>query len=151
MKKLFFTALLMTGISLFAQENNSVRSSAKMEQLTPEQRNQLHLKKLTLDLDLTPSQQKEMEKLLAERNAKKQAAVAERKNSKNTAAKPSADERYAKRNQMLDEQIAFKQKVKKILNEKQYAKWEERKDAKRGAMKHHSEKKRVKSTVKKDK
>ena len=136
MKKLFIVALLMIGTSLFAQEKME-NGKEKMERLTPEQRNSLHLKKLTLDLNLTPSQQKEMEKLIAERSAKKQAVVNEKRNLKEGKVKLSPEERYAKRSQMLDEQIAFKAKVKAVLNPEQFAKWEKQQEGKRSTMKNH--------------
>ncbi len=63
MKKLFIAALLVFGITSFAQERRATTERAKMEQMTPEQRNQLHLKKMTLELDLNASQQKEMSKV----------------------------------------------------------------------------------------
>lgn len=123
----------MIGTSLFAQQK--MDGKEKMERLTPEQRNSLHLKKLTLDLNLTPSQQKEMEKLIAERSAKKEAVVNQKRNLKEGKVKLSPEERYAKRSQMLDEQIAFKAKVKAVLNPEQFAKWEKQQEGKRSAMK----------------
>ncbi len=149
MKKLFIVGLLMIGTSLFAQEKMTKEPQVKMEKLTPEQRNTLHLKKLTLDLNLTPAQQKEMEKLIAERNAKKQTVNNEKRNLKESKVKLSPEERYAKRNQMLDEQIAFKAKVKAILSAEQFAKWEKRHENNRGAMKNHQEKREGKSDAKK--
>lgn len=149
MKKLFIVGLLMIGTSLFAQEKMTKEPQVKMERLTPEQRDALHLKKLTLDLNLTPSQQKEMEKLIAERSAKKQTVSYEKRNLKESKVKLSPEERYAKRNEMLDEQIAFKAKVKAILNAEQFAKWEKRQEEKRGAMKNHQDKRNIKSEAKK--
>ena len=76
MKKLFIVALLAVGMTSFAQEKRTRPESAKMEQMTPEQRNQLHLKKMTLELDLNASQQKEMSKIIAEQSTKRQARMA---------------------------------------------------------------------------
>lgn len=45
MKKLFIAALLVVGMTSFAQERKGRPERSEMEQLTPEQRNQLHLKK----------------------------------------------------------------------------------------------------------
>ena len=149
MKKLFVAALLMIGTSLIAQEKTAENGKAKMERLTPEQQKSLQLKKLTLDLDLTPAQQKEMEKLIAEKHAKKQKAVSEKRNLRETSVKLTPDERYAKRNQMLDEQIAFKAKVKSILNADQYAKWEKQQEVKRGKMKQDYKKNGQKPAAKK--
>jgi Spy/CpxP family protein refolding chaperone len=139
MKKLFIVALLVVGMTSFAQEKKARPENAKMEQLTPEQRNQLHLKKMTLELDLNASQQKEMSKIIAEQSAKREARMAERKATKDSAKKQlTSDELFAKKNKMLDEQIIMKERMKKILTPEQYKKWDDMK-----AKKHHGMKKRM--------
>ncbi len=63
MKKLIIAALLVVGMTSFAQDKKEMgtrHDRAEMEKFTPEQRNQLMLKKMTLELDLNASQQKEM-------------------------------------------------------------------------------------------
>ena len=126
MKKLFIVALVVVGMTSFAQERKARPERAKMEQMTPEQRNQLHLKKMTLELDLNASQQKEMSKIVAEQSTKREARMAERKANKDSAKKQlTADERFAKKSQMLDDQIVMKDKMKKILSADQYKKWDE--------------------------
>ena len=128
MKKIFIVAVLIVGISSFAQERNVSSERVKMEQMTPEQINQLQLKKMTLELDLNALQQKEMSKIIAEQSIKRQAKMAERKATKDTDKKQlTADERFAKKSQMLDEQIAMKERMKKILSPDQYKKWNDMK------------------------
>lgn len=126
-------AIMMIGLSSFAQEkkiseNRPQRSERadipQMEKFTPEQRKQLQLKKMTLALDLNSNQQKEMEKIISEQSAKREAKMAERKASKESKKQLTADERFAFQNQKLDEQIAMKARVKKILNAEQFEKWE---------------------------
>ncbi|MFV5703454.1 hypothetical protein ACM55F_16425 [Flavobacterium sp. XS2P12] len=139
MKKLFIVALLVVGMTSFAQERKARPERAQMEQMTPEQRNQLHLKKMTLELDLNASQQKEMSKIIAEQSAKREAKMAERKASKDSAKKQlTADEVFAKKSKMLDEQIVMKERMKKILNPEQYKKWDDMK-----GKRHHGMKKRM--------
>lgn len=139
MKKLFIVALFVVGMTSFAQERKATIERAQMEQMTLEQRNQLHLKKMTLELDLNASQQKEMSKFIAEQSGKREARMAERKASKDPAKKQfTADERFAKKNQMLDEQILMKERMKKILSADQYKKWEDMK-----GKSHHGIKKRI--------
>lgn len=123
MKKLFVIALLMAGTTIFAQERNRKHQGNEMEQFTPEQQSQLMLKKMTLDLDLNESQQKEMSTIISEKMAKKEAMKAEMKAKKEKGLKPSNDERFAMHMKMLDEQIATKKRVEKILNAKQFEKW----------------------------
>ncbi|WKL43041.1 hypothetical protein [Flavobacterium sp. ZE23DGlu08] len=139
MKKLFIVALLVVGMTSFAQERKARPERAKMEQMTPEQRNQLHLKKLTLELDLNASQQKEMSKIIAEQSAKREAKMAERKATKDSDKKQlTSDELFAKKSKMLDEQIVMKERMKKILSADQYKKWDDMKDKR-----HHGMKKRM--------
>ena len=138
MKKLFIAALLVVGMTSFAQEKKARPERAKMEQMTPEQRNQLHLKKLTLELDLNASQQKEMSKVIAEQSAKREAKMAERKATKDSVKKLTSDEIFAKKSKMLDEQIVMKERVKKILTPEQYKKWDDMK-----SKRHHGMKKRM--------
>ena len=124
MKKLATTLVMVLIFSFngFSQEPGE----RKMEkpQLSTEQRNQLRLKRMTLELDLSVSQQKEMAAIIAEQSAKREAKMAEIKKQKEAKKELTADEKFALRNQILDEQIAHKAKIKKILNEKQFAKWE---------------------------
>ena len=139
MKKLFIVALLVVGMTSFAQERKARPERVQMEQMTPEQRNQLHLKKMTLELDLNASQQKEMSKIIAEQSAKREARMAERKASKDSAKKQlTANELFAKKSKMLDEQIVMKERMKKILSADQYKKWDDMK-----GKRHHGMKKRM--------
>ena len=136
MKKLFIVALLVVGMTSFAQERKAKPERAKMEQLTPEQRDQLQLKKMTLDLDLNASQQKEMSKIIAEQSAKREARMAERKTTKDSVKKQlTSEECFARKNQMLDEQIVMKEKMKKILTSDQYKKWDDIKGKQHRGMK----------------
>lgn len=141
MKKLIIVALLMTGMASFAQEKPMAKRE-KMEQLTPEQRNELRLKKMTLDLGLNASQQKDMAKIIAEQSAKIEAAKAERKAKADKNQKLTADERFAMQSKMLDEKIATKEKVKKILTAEQFEKWEKMSERKHARMREHGGKRR---------
>lgn len=124
MKKLIVLALLLVGTSIIAQpKNKKHHPKHEMEQFTPEQRSELMVKKMTLELDLNASQQKEISTLLSEKSAKKEAHKAEMKARKEKGTKPTSDEKFAMKSKMLDEQIATKKRMQKILNEKQFEKW----------------------------
>lgn len=122
MKKMFVFAVLMIGMASFAQEKPVVKKMdrVKMERLTPEQRNEQHLKKLTTDLGLNESQQKQMAALLSEQSAKREAKKAEREKLM-----------QAKRTERNEEMKAFDTKVKAILTPDQSKKWDEMKAEKR--------------------
>ncbi len=137
MKKLFVTAVLLVGFLTSAQEMKVQKGDRKArtenrETLTPEQQAELQVKKLTLELDLNAKQQAEIKKIALEQAKKREAKKTEWKASKEDGKSLSKDEKFALKNQMLDNQIAHKAEMKKILTAEQYAKWEskqtERKD-----------------------
>jgi periplasmic protein CpxP/Spy len=123
MKKLIVITLLIVGTTIIAQERNRKQRGNEMEQFTPDQKSQLMLKKMTLDLDLTDAQQKEMSAIISDKIAKKESHKAEMKAMKEKGVQPTNDERFAMKMKMLDEQIATKKRVEKILNAKQFEKW----------------------------
>jgi periplasmic protein CpxP/Spy len=136
MKKLITIALIaIISVSSYAQERKEGQRRPEgnpMEKFTPEQRNELMLKKMTLELDLNASQQKEMSKIIAEQTAKREAHLKDRKAK---TAKPTSDEIFEMKSKMLDEQIAMKGKMKKILSPEQFKKWDELKKHHREGMK----------------
>lgn len=94
------------------------------QKLTPEQRTELAVKKMTLKLDLTPSQANQIKPLLLKQTNERKAMREKRKEMKEKGTKLSSDERYALKSKKLDNMIAFKAEMKRILNEKQYEKFE---------------------------
>ena len=113
----------MAGMTIMAQPRDNKHHGNGMEQFTPEQRSELQVKKLTLELDLTESQQKEIKAFIADKNTKMEAHRTAMKAMKEKGTKPTSDERFAMKSKMLDEQIAAKKRMQKILNEKQFEKW----------------------------
>ncbi|RVT77682.1 hypothetical protein EOD40_07745 [Flavobacterium sufflavum] len=141
MKKIITIALIaVMGVSSYAQERKERKRRPEgnpMEKFTPEQRSQLMLKKMTLDLDLNASQQKEVGKIIAEQSAKREAHL---KDKKAKTTKPTSDEIFEMKSKMLDEQIAMNGKMKKILSPEQFKKWDEIKQHHReGMRKNHHE------------
>ncbi|WP_255373795.1 hypothetical protein [[Flexibacter] sp. ATCC 35103] len=120
MKKLFIAALLFVGVISFAQDINQKVTRDQREKLTPEQRNEKHLQKLTSELSLDKKQQEQVKQLLAERSAKAEKLRDAKKDSK---TKPTAAEREAFKKQMETEKAANDAKMKAILNADQYTKW----------------------------
>jgi hypothetical protein len=133
MKKIFITALLVVSITTFAQDRKEMRKHhhSDIENFTPEQRNMLMLKQMTLELDLNTKQQEQMKQVVAEKSAKWESM---KKNHKAEQSKLTSDELFEMKMKMLDEQIAMKAKMKNILSPEQFKKWEVMKD------KHHKRK-----------
>ncbi len=120
MKKLFIAALLFVGVVSFAQEADQTPNREPRERLTPEQRNEKQLKKITTELNLDANQQAQVKQLLADRSAKAEKLRAERKDRKE---KPTAAEREAFKTELKAEKDANDAKMKAILNADQYKKW----------------------------
>ena len=131
MKKILIIAVALLALQVTAQEQQRERSnkqgrSLKMMNLSAEDAATLQTKKMTLHLDLNKSQQAEIKKINLENATKRKAMMAERKARKESgeAQKPTQEQRLEMVNTKLDRKIAMKAKMKTILNEEQYAKWE---------------------------
>lgn len=160
MKKLILIAVAFLALQATAQEHKKEHHSnkergQKMMNLSADEIATLQTKKMTLHLDLNESQQAKIHKMNLE-DAKTRKAYMEKrkanmkarkakKESGESAEKPSKEERLKMVNKRLDHQIEAKQKMKEILNEEQYVKWE-KSQAKRAQksktkMKEHGKKK----------
>lgn len=134
MKKLFIAALLFVGITSFAQDGEMDADQRppreQRERMTPEERNEKQLKKLTTDLTLNAKQQEQVKQLIAERSAKAEKLREARKAQKGT--KLTDEQRETLKKEMVAERDANDAKMKEILTADQYTKWkkiqEENKD-----------------------
>ncbi len=119
MKKVFLFLTLCISLLTYAQEKNGA-----VEKMNAELQTILQVKRMTLALDLTLKQQEDIKSLLLERTQKKAAHQLAQKTKKEKGEKPTASEKFEMHSQLLDAQIEFKSKMKKILSEEQFKKWE---------------------------
>ena len=130
MKTWILAMAMMAGVTMTAQPNegrkfdNRAPGKEHHDPFTPEQRTELKVKHLTLALDLSDKQQREMQKLLLNQNKEREQFMALHKADKEVGKKPTADERYTMQNKRLDAQIAMQREVKKILTPEQFTKFE---------------------------
>ena len=136
MKKLILIALAFISIQAFAQTENREGRRGKMKNiknLSAEDAAELGTKKMTLAFDLTESQQSEVMSILLDeakfRKQKMQEREARREELKKV--RPSQEERLEMKKEKLDRQIEMKQKIKSVLDEEQYAKWESQMEQRR--------------------
>ncbi|SFZ93268.1 hypothetical protein SAMN05428642_10335 [Flaviramulus basaltis] len=151
MKKLILIAIAFIGMQAIAQDapketpRNHDRSK-KMMNLSAEEIATLQTKKMTLHLDLNKSQQAKIQKMNFENATKRKEMMANFKAKKESGElkKPTDEDRFKMKNAKLDHQIAMKAKMKDILNEEQFAKWEkgQMRMAMKGKQKKHDMKKR---------
>ncbi len=111
----------IASLTAMAQEGPDRGTREGKDQLTPAQLATLHTKKMTLVLDLSSAQQKQIQQLQLENATHRQEKMAALKGKKWDL---SAEERYALQSERLDRMIAQKKKMKDILNEDQFSKWE---------------------------
>jgi hypothetical protein len=114
MKTWILAMAMIMGVAANAQEKRERR-----EHFKPEQRAELQAKKMTLALDLNDKQQKEVEKLFVEKNKERQLAKENYKAQRKAGKKLTTDEKFAMRSRMLDDRIAMKSEMKKILTQEQ--------------------------------
>lgn len=128
MKKLVLIAIALMTVQAFAQQKKegTKERAQMMRNLSPEDAATMQTKRLTLHLDLNEKQQAEVKEMLLA-NAKARKAKMEEmkaKKEKGELQKPTKEERIKMANARLDQQIAMKTKMKEILNDEQYDKWE---------------------------
>ncbi len=126
MKTIMMALLVLFGLTVWGQEDHRGPRHGKKDKFTAEQRSELQTKKLTLALDLSESQQEQMQELLLKKEQDRDSRMAERKETKEeeNSEKLSSDKRYEKMNARLDAQIAHKKEIKNILSTEQFEKWE---------------------------
>ncbi|WP_456437910.1 Spy/CpxP family protein refolding chaperone [Psychroserpens sp.] len=124
MKKLMMIAIALLTLNATAQDKNNRKEFAK--DLSAEEIATLKTKKMTLHLDLNESQQAKVKSLALEeaKQRENQRAMREENKKKETSQKPTKEKRLAMVNERLDRQIEMKKKMKSILNDEQYKKWE---------------------------
>lgn len=146
MKKIVLFALLFVGMTTLAQE----KTTASNEQFTTEQKNQLRLKRMILELNLNTVQQKEMAIIIAEQTTKHELIKKEHQANKASGKKMTAEERFVKVNKMLDEKIALKTRVRAILTPEQFEKWDKIQERNRAFMKRKMKMRKSKSDLPKE-
>ena len=136
MKKLLLIAIALITVNATAQEKKERKERQRgdrtesvelMKDLSPEKTATLQTKRMALHLDLTDAQQKEIHAIHLEQVKARKAVMETHKKlrEENKEAKPSKDDRFYRANSQLDNKIAVKTKMKKILNKEQFEKWEQ--------------------------
>ena len=132
-KKLIIAALLVIGFSSYAQDQNQPERKSnggqQRERMSPEQRTQAQMDKLTTDLKLDAKQQEQIKPIIAEQTAKRQAMMAERMANRDNQKKMTPEERQAAMTARKDERTAMDNKLKAILTPEQFKKMKDMEQA----------------------
>jgi len=123
MKKVITLLVLVFAFTFSTQGQN--KKAKRASKLTIEQQTTLAVKKMTLALDLSEKQQNDIKPILMAKITERKMAIKKRKAAKKAKERPSADEIYEMKMKQLDGLILIKSKMKNILDEKQYERFEE--------------------------
>lgn len=140
MKRFAVVLALLTSLGVAAQRNDGpcMPRGQKMD-MTAEEMATMQTKHMTLVLDLTEAQQKKVMQLHLEEAKLRKARWEEMDKLRASGdwKRPTDEERLARQNARLDEQIAFQSKMKEVLNDEQYQSWKDmrRQNAKFGRKK----------------
>ena len=132
MKKLFVLALMVVGMTTFAQEKEGKLAGNGKSNFDPSKRAEMQSQKLKTDLGLNDEQTAQIKSFLTqqvkEREAKRQELQALRESGK----QPTDDQRKEIKSKMESERNVMNDQMKKILTPQQFEKWkgnvEERKE-----------------------
>jgi len=119
MKKLLVAALLVVGMTTFAQEKEKEQKAP----MTPEQKVESQVKRMTKDLTLNEKQVQEIRVLVAKEVEKREANRAEMEDKKASGVKATKEEKQAREARAKEEEAAMDANMKRILTPEQYAKW----------------------------
>jgi protein CpxP len=135
MKKILIAALLFISFSTFAQELTPPEkkgNKGQKERMSPEQRNQALLDRMTSELKLDAQQQEQIKPIIAEQTAKLQAMRDQR--MANNGKELTSDERKALMQKRNEDKMATDTKLKAILTPEQFKKMKENEAANREKM-----------------
>ena len=124
MKKIigFLSLTLLFSVYMNAQGYN--QRANQRTNYSAEQRAELQVKRMALNLDLNESQQKAILELKLKQAKELEQKRAEFRAQKQSGTKISSDVRFSNEQNRLDRQMATKAEMKKILNKEQFSKWE---------------------------
>jgi protein CpxP len=127
MKKIVIAVLVLMSVSMFAQEVQVVKKGKKekREKLSPEERNQVVLDKMTKELNLDLQQQEQIKPIISEQNARMQAF------KEQSFKDMSKEERKSFMQKRKEDKNANEEKLKLILSAEQFSKLKELEEANR--------------------
>ncbi|MXN91799.1 hypothetical protein GR160_11235 [Flavobacterium sp. Sd200] len=142
MKKMLLATALLLGLAVNAQtkekklaEKPVIATEQKLVSITPEQRAEAKLKRLTTDLDLTEKQQKELKPTLITIETQKQANLEENRANKKAGKKLTEEQKDQRKIKALEQKMMLDKELKKILTADQTKKYDLLKEEKKDNLK----------------
>ncbi len=122
---MYLVIALAFSATAFAQPQPERGRKHQMNDFTPEQIAIIHTKKMTLALDLSSKQQKDILVFNTELAKERKERREERKALKEKGVELTTEQKFDKINERLDRQIEIHNKMKSLLNDDQFALWKE--------------------------
>lgn len=116
---------VLFSVSAIAQQGPEKNRKMKMNDFSPEQIAVIHTKKMTLALDLSGQQQKDLLQLNMALATERKQHHKEMKAFKAEGNELTAQQRFEKINERLDRQIEVHNQMKSLLNEEQFSLWKQ--------------------------
>lgn len=124
MKKLSLLLMMLIAISAFSQQEGQYNRGDRSD-MSAEEMATLQTERLTLHLNLNEAQQQEVKKLHLESATERKAMMAERKKMNAEDKVKLRETRNERMNERMEMQKAHSEKMKQILDEEQFKKWED--------------------------
>lgn len=130
MKNLIMILITFLSIQSFAQDHRSdlpEQRKLKYKNMTSEDLAQIQSQKMTQNLELTETQQKEVYAVLLDRNKTREAKIKAYRNNKKKSKREdiSKTERLKMKNERMTQQAEFNDEMKTILSPEQMTQWQE--------------------------
>lgn len=132
MKKLIIAALLLVGVSNFAQEANAPKNKSgkgSKEMKSPKQRTEAMLAKMTTELNLDTNQQAQIKPIIAEQGLKMEAMRVQMKANRESGVMPTDADKKAMKKTRMEDKEATDTKIKAILTADQFGKYQAMQEA----------------------
>ena len=119
MKRFVVAALLVVGMTTCAQVKRESPRQSKIERMSPEERQEKQIKRMTAELNLNSTQQFQIKQLLADQSANR-----EKKINRNDLSKAEKkDKRETKIRKIQENQKIMEEKMIAILSPEQFTTW----------------------------
>lgn len=138
MKRLIIAMLLFAAVNTFAQDVEKNSKKTHIERMTPEERQQKQLQRITAELELNNEQQQQIKQLLAEQTLLNKS----RSEHKQRSQAEMKEQRAQLRNKRQENKKMMSEKMKVILNPEQYTTWQTNQEKMEQEIKNRSKNKR---------
>lgn len=134
MRKLLVLALMVVGITTFAQEKEGKLAGGKTN-IDPSKRAEMQAQKLKADLGLNDDQTLQIKNFLTQQVKDREAKRLQMQDIRNSGQKPTEDQKKEMKSKIESERKLADDQMKKILTPQQFEKWKSNMEERREKIK----------------